>query len=45
MGATESAVRPDFDSMNLYEVLDVNENATKEEIKVVHFDLQVVWRA
>jgi DnaJ-class molecular chaperone len=42
MGAAESAVRPDFDLMNLYEVLDVDENATKEEIKVFHFDLQVI---
>jgi len=37
MGAAESSVRPDFDNMNLYEVLDVDENATNEEIKVIHF--------
>lgn len=35
MGASESVVRPDFEAMNLYEVLDVDENATSEEIKVV----------
>jgi hypothetical protein len=35
MGASESVVRPDFEAMDLYEVLDVHENATSEEIKVV----------
>jgi len=35
MGAAESAPCPDFDVMDLYAVLDVDENATPEEIKVI----------
>lgn len=37
MGAAESTVRPqqpDFDAMDLYEVLDIHEEATNDEIKV-----------
>ena len=36
MGVAESTVpqQPDFDTMDLYEVLDVPEDATNDEIKV-----------